>query len=48
LSRLPIAAVAPIATVSVTMTISENAGARRRLRQECRRSWRNASHTREV
>ena len=44
---LPTAAVAPTASVSVTMTIDENVGARRRLRNECQTSRRSASHMRE-
>src|SRR3982750_2215594 len=46
LSRLPTAVVAPIATISVTTTIKEKVGARRRLRKECRTSRRRASHMR--
>jgi hypothetical protein len=34
LSRLPTAAIAPTASVRVTMTINEKVGARRRLRTE--------------
>src|SRR5688500_13580003 len=41
------AAVAPTASVSVTMTIREKVGARRKLRKEWRTSRRNASHMRE-
>src|SRR3954470_14220573 len=46
LSRLPTAVVAPIATVSVTMTIKEKVGARRKLRMECRTSRPRTSHMR--
>ena len=48
LSRLPTAVVTPIASASVTTTIKENVGVRRKLRKECRTSRQRASHTSEV